>query len=68
MNRNRNEKGDITADIEEIQRIISYIKTLYCKKKKKNKKKNKKKMRNLMIPLTEVKSKSGKLSNQSYNP
>jgi hypothetical protein len=64
MNRNRNEKGDITADIEEIQRIISYIKTLYCKKKKKNKKK----MRNLMIPLTEVKSKSGKLSNQSYNP
>ena len=43
MNRNRNEKGDITADIEEIQRIISYIKTLYCKKKKKKQKKKKKK-------------------------
>jgi hypothetical protein len=65
INKIRNEKGAITTDTKEIQRIIrSYFRSLYSVKLEKLNEMGD----FLEIPITKAKAKSGKISEQSYIP
>ena len=66
VDKNRNEKGDMTREIENIQKIISsYFKSL-CSTK--NEKSRWKRWFSRHITFTKVKSGSGKLSKVHHNP